>query len=193
MHWFCGWTVKSEELSCCLTCFVADVWCRVLESGPWECLFHNFPSQAVQGLKLTPREKKFQEKVKMHFSWALLVIPATVSNPQLLISFTVIHFVVTAVMLLVCLIYHQTNVYAQKYLAPLSLPNSPYCVVNVEMIPVAPTLLVSVTSQSKIPTRIYTDQQSNTSDGWTITERANLKASLMPSSACLRQSACTWR
>lgn len=63
----------------------------------------------------------------MQFSRAFLAIPATVSNPQLLISFIVIHFVVMAVTLLVCLIYHQIKyAYAQKYLAPLKLPNIPY-------------------------------------------------------------------
>lgn len=41
-------------LSWCLTCFVVDVWCRLLDSQPLECICHNSPSRAVWGLKLTP-------------------------------------------------------------------------------------------------------------------------------------------
>lgn len=46
------------RLSRCLTCFAVDVWCRLLDSKPLECICHDSPSRAVWGLKLTPWWRK---------------------------------------------------------------------------------------------------------------------------------------
>lgn len=99
----------------------------------------------------------------MHSSCALLAIPATVSNPQLLYCYTFCSHGCDAVS--VFDLSSNKYAYAQKYLAPLKSAQHSVLCLNVEKIPTAPTLFVSVMSQSKIPTRIYIDQQSNTSDG----------------------------